>query len=84
MCQRLGINIQPAIPHKPTDKPTIERFFRTLRQGLLEHLAAYKGPDVYSRGKDIEDQAFYYVPELEAILREWVGDLPPHPTPGSV
>ncbi|MGP5128015.1 transposase [Brachybacterium tyrofermentans] len=73
VCQRLGINIQPAIPHKPTDKPTIERFFRTLRQQLLEHLAAYKGPDIYSRGKNIEGQAFYYVPELEAILREWVG-----------
>ncbi len=73
VCQRLGINIQPAIPHKPTDKPTIERFFRTLRQQLLEHLAAYKGPDIYSRGKNIEGHAFYYVPELEAILREWVG-----------
>lgn len=73
VCQRLGINIQPAIPHKPTDKPTIERFFRTLRQQLLEHLAAYKGPDIYSRGKNIEDQAFYYVPELETIIREWVG-----------
>ncbi|MGP5641467.1 transposase [Brachybacterium tyrofermentans] len=73
VCQRLGINIQPAIPHKPTDKPTIERFFRTLRQQLLEHLAGYKGPDIYSRGRNIEDQAFYYVPELEAILREWVG-----------
>lgn len=51
VCQRLGINIQPAIPCKPTDKPTIERFFRTLRHRLLEHLAAYKGPDIYSRGK---------------------------------
>lgn len=73
VCQRLGINIQPAIPYKPTDKPTIERFFRTLRQQLLEHLVAYKGPDIYSRGTNIEDQAFYYVSELEAILREWVG-----------
>ena len=73
VCHRLGINIQPAIPHKPTDKPTIERFFRTLREGLLEHLPAYKGPDVYSRGKDVQDQAFYYVTELEAIIREWVG-----------
>lgn len=73
VCDRLGINIQPATPHKPTDKPTIERFFRTLRQQLLEHLAAYKGPDIYSRGKDIEQQAFYYVAELEAVIREWVG-----------
>ena len=73
VCHRLGINIQPAIPHKPTDKPTMERFFRTLRQQLLEHLPAYKGPDVYSRGKDVEAGAFYYVAELEAIIREWLG-----------
>lgn len=73
VCHRLGINVQPAISHKPTDKPTIERFFRTLRQQLLEHLPAYKGPDVYSRGKDVEAEAFYYVAELEAIIRDWVG-----------
>lgn len=73
VCQRLGINIQPAIPHKPTDKPTIERFFRTLRQQLLEHLPAYKGPDIYSRGKNVEREAFYFVSDLEAIIREWVG-----------
>jgi putative transposase len=32
VCARLGITVQPAIPNKPTDKPTIERFFRTLRE----------------------------------------------------
>jgi transposase InsO family protein len=75
VCARLGITIQPAIPHKPTDKPTVERFFRTLREQLLQHLPAYKGPDVYSRGKDVEDKAFYYVSELEQIIREWVGSV---------
>lgn len=72
-CARLGITVQPAIPNKPTDKPTIERFFRTLRESLLQHLPAYKGPDVYSRGKQVEDQAFLYVSELEQVIREWVG-----------
>ncbi|MGB8384972.1 MAG: integrase, partial [Dermatophilaceae bacterium] len=57
-CARLGITVQPAIPHKPTDKPTVERFFRTLRESLLQHLPAYKGPDVYNRGQDVEEQAF--------------------------
>jgi putative transposase len=37
VCERLGISIQPAIP-EPTDKPALERFFRTLRQSLLQHL----------------------------------------------
>ena len=72
-CARLGITVQPAIPRKPTDKPTVERFFRTLREGLLQHLPAYKGPDVFSRGKDVEGAAFFYVGELEQVIREWVG-----------
>ncbi len=38
VCARLGISIQPAQPHKPTDKPTVERFFKTLREGLIQHL----------------------------------------------
>jgi putative transposase len=78
VCARLGITIQPAIPHKPTDKPNLERFFRTLRESLLQHLPAYKGPDVYSRGRDVEDKAFYYVAELEQIIREWVGTVYHH------
>ncbi len=78
VCERLGISIQPAIPNKPTDKPALERFFRTLRQSLLEHLPGYKGPDVASRGKDVEGEAFYYVTELEEIIREWVGRVYHH------
>ena len=38
-------------PLTPTDKAAIERFFRTLSEGLLAALPGYKGPDVYSRGK---------------------------------
>ena len=42
VCQRLGISIQPAVPHKPTDKPWVERFFKTLRERLLERLPGLK------------------------------------------
>lgn len=78
VCERLGISIQPAIPDKPTDKPALERFFRTLRQSLLEHLPGYKGPDVTARGKNVEGEAFYYVTELEQLIREWVGRVYHH------
>jgi transposase InsO family protein len=78
VCERLGISIQPAIPYKPTDKPALERFFRTLRQSLLEQLPGCKGPDVWSRGKDVESEAFYYVGELEQLIREWVGRVYHH------
>lgn len=72
VCTRLGISIQPAQPKKPTDKPTVERFFRTLREGLIQHLPAYKGPDVHSRGDRVEDAAFFYLHELEDVIRDWI------------
>ena len=72
VCERLGISIQPARPYMGTDKAALERFFRTLREGLLVALPGYKGPDVYSRGVDVEAQAFYFIDELERIIREWV------------
>jgi putative transposase len=75
VCTRLGISIQPAQPHKPTDKPTVERFFRTLREGLIQHLPAYKGPDIYSRGERVEQEAFLFLHELEDVIREWIATV---------
>lgn len=72
VCQRLGISIQPARLRTGRDKGPIERFFRTLREGLLETLPGYKGPDIYGRGVNPEGEAFFFLNELEAIIREWV------------
>jgi integrase len=67
-------------PDGPGQGP-IERFFRTLRQGLLEALPGYKGPDVYSRGLDPEGEAFLFIDELDAIIREMDrGGLSPQTT----
>lgn len=75
VCARLGISLQPARPYTPTDKAPVERFFRTLREDLLETLPGYKGPDVYSRGADVESTAFYFIHELEAIIRGWLDEI---------
>ncbi|SCL17757.1 Mu transposase C-terminal domain-containing protein [Micromonospora inyonensis] len=75
VCTRLGISIQPAQPHKPTDKPTVERFFRTLREGLTQHLPAYKGPDIHARGERVEDEAFLFLHEMEDVIREWIATV---------
>jgi len=72
VCQRMGISIQPARLRTGRDKGPVERFFRTLREDLLQVLPGYKGPDVHSRGLDPESEAFFYLDELEAIIREWV------------
>jgi transposase InsO family protein len=72
VCRRMGISIQPARLRTGRDKGPLERFFRTLREGLLEALPGYKGPDVYSRGLDPEGEAFLFLDELEAIIAEWI------------
>ncbi|WP_097250524.1 TnsA-like heteromeric transposase endonuclease subunit [Streptomyces sp. 1222.2] len=72
VCQRLGVSVQPARLRTGRDKGPIERFFRTLREGLLELLPGYKGPDLFSRGVNPEGEAFFFLNELEAIIREWV------------
>ncbi|SHN30813.1 Mu transposase C-terminal domain-containing protein [Streptomyces yunnanensis] len=71
VCAKLDISLQPARPKTPTDKP-VERWFRTLNQGLLAALPGYKGSDVHSRGEKVEDEAFFFIDELEAIIREWI------------
>jgi transposase InsO family protein len=78
VCARMGISIQPARKKQPTDKAPVERFFLTIRESLLQYLDAYKGPDLYSRGLDVESRAFYYVDELEDIIREWVAAVYHH------
>jgi len=72
VCARLGISVSPAQVYKPTDKPTVERFFKSLRERLIACLPGYKGPDLHSRGKDVEGQAFYFLGELEDAIRDWI------------
>ncbi|MER5990193.1 helix-turn-helix domain-containing protein [Streptomyces viridosporus] len=71
VCRRMGISIQPARLRTGRDKGPVERYFRTLREGLLQVLPGYKGPDIHSRGERPEDDAFFFLDELEAIIREW-------------
>ncbi|QZH66425.1 Mu transposase C-terminal domain-containing protein [Mycolicibacterium farcinogenes] len=72
VCQRMGISIQPARLRTGRDKGPVERFFRTLREDLLQYLPGYKGPDIHSRGADPEADAHFYLNELEEIIREWI------------
>lgn len=75
VCARLGISVQPARPLTPTDKAAVERFFKTLREQLLAALPGYKGPDVYSRGKDPEGCAYFFIDELETVIRQWMSGI---------
>lgn len=71
VCARFGVSLQPARPRTPTDKSPLERWFKTLSEGLLVALPGYKGADVHSRGLDPAAQTFFFLDELETIIREW-------------
>lgn len=75
VCRRMGISIQPARLRTGREKGPVERYFRTLREGLLQALPGYKGPDIHSRGESPEDDAFFFLDELEAIVREWTATV---------
>ncbi|WP_326619669.1 helix-turn-helix domain-containing protein [Streptomyces decoyicus] len=75
VCRRMGISIQPARLRTGRDKGPVERFFRTLREDLLQALPGYKGPDIHSRGEDPEREAFFFLDELEEIIREWTATI---------
>ena len=81
-CARLGISVQPARVYQATDKGPLERWFRTLGEQLLAALPGYKGPDVYRRGKAPEQEAFYFLSELEAIIRQWTANYHRQPHAG--
>lgn len=78
VCQRMGISIQPARLRQPRDKGPVERFFSTLRVGLLQELPGYKGQDIFARGVSPEQDAWFYLDELEAIIREWIAVIYHH------
>lgn len=78
VCQRLGMSMQPARVRVGRDKGPLERFFGTVREGLLQYLPGYKGPDVNSRGLDVEDHACLYIDQLETIFNEWVATVYHH------
>lgn len=66
------IDIQDARKLKPTDKPQIERLFKTVNSQFAEHMAGYKGFNVAHRGQHVEAQAKWTIDELEELFAEYV------------
>jgi transposase InsO family protein len=71
-CRRLRISIIRARKHTPTDKAIMERFFGTLKEDLLKRLPGSTGGSIEHRGANVEDKAWLFVPELEALVEAWL------------
>ena len=71
-CRTLGINLQPAHPDTPTDKPIIESALGSVATLFAQYVAGYVGSSVERRGRHAEAQAVWSMVELQALLDEWV------------
>ncbi|WP_344462998.1 Mu transposase C-terminal domain-containing protein [Kitasatospora kazusensis] len=71
-CLRWRISLQDARKLKPTDKPQVERLFRTIREQFAEHVAGYKGFNVAHRGRTVEAQARWTVDDITEFFAEYV------------
>ncbi|GBF03881.1 hypothetical protein DAERI_010053 [Deinococcus aerius] len=72
ICKLLGVTILYARPYTPTDKPQIERWFRTFAQTFCQSIPGYIGSNVQQRGKNPEEDAVYFPHEVEARIGEWL------------
>ncbi|MFI5803729.1 Mu transposase C-terminal domain-containing protein [Streptomyces sp. NPDC051561] len=71
-CTRWKIDLQDARKLKPTDKPHVERVFKTIREQFAEHVAGYKGFNVAHRGLTVDEQARWTIDELCEFFAEYV------------
>ena len=71
-CVRIGTSLQLARPYTPTDKSHVERIFKTIRENFVMELPGYKGPDIFSRGKNPGAEAYFFLDEIDAEFAEWV------------
>lgn len=88
-CTALGITQPPLPPFTPEDKPHIERFFRTLSEGLFEELDGFSGHNVaqaqdlraqrsfaqrmFTKGEVIECR--YSAQELQERIDSWLENV---------
>ncbi|MEZ0367403.1 Mu transposase C-terminal domain-containing protein [Mycobacterium sp. pUA109] len=71
-CCTLGINLQPAHPDQPTDKPRVERTLQSVSTLFAQEVAGYVGSSVEHRGKNADREAAWSIVELQALLDEWI------------
>lgn len=73
-CERLGISLITAAPHTPTDKPHIERTFKSIASLFLEYCQGYVGRSVEYRGKDADTRSeqLLTIAQMQELLEDWI------------
>ena len=71
-CRFLGINLQPARKARGSDKGVIERTLGSVARLFAQFVSGYTGSGVEHRGRDVGAAPLWTLPELQALLDEWI------------
>jgi hypothetical protein len=71
-CESLGVSLQPAPPANGPAKGPVERTFKTVNQHFCQYVAGYTGPSAAERGRDVEKEAVWTLPQLQELFDEWL------------
>jgi hypothetical protein len=71
-CAFLGISFQPARKATGTDKPHIERMLGSVATMFAQYVSGYTGRSPEYRGRSVEKNAVWSLPELQDLLDQWL------------
>lgn len=71
-CNFLGINFQPVHDASGWEKGHIERMLGSVGTLFAQFVAGYTGFNAERRGRHVEQQPLWSLPELQELLDEWI------------
>jgi transposase InsO family protein len=71
-CNKFGIDLLYSAPGTPTNKPHVERFFRTVKDGFVQYFLDFTGGTAGNRGIDDRDSSKIDLMVLDQLFDEWI------------
>lgn len=71
-CGSLGVSLQPVPPANGPAKGQVERTFKSVNQQFSQYVAGYTGSNTAERGRRVEDEACWTLPQLQELFDEWL------------
>ncbi|MET4705624.1 Mu transposase C-terminal domain-containing protein [Frigoribacterium sp. UYMn621] len=70
--KQMGVDLTHANPHRPTQKPHVERVFRAINTGWTQHLPGYVGGSPDMRGDAIHSGHILTLDAVFELFDDWV------------
>lgn len=71
-CESLGVSLQPVPPANGPAKGAVERTFRSINHRFCQYVAGYTGSSAAERGRRVQDEARWTLPQLQELFDEWL------------